>query len=205
MPFLNHYQEFWRTSCFYLALVALLVFLLGEAVTEHAREQLEFNRELIRAGEWWRIFSGNLVHYGRYHTVMNGAGFAALVAILFWPGKPWHLPLGLAVIPVGVGLGLLWTSDVEIYRGFSGANYGLLAFGLLLGLPDNRFLYSSALLVVLGKIIMEQMPGYDVDYLRDRIGVAVGVDAHLAGFCTGVLLGGLTLVRAKSRGASPAL
>lgn len=173
-------------------LALVLFFVALHAAGRQTNTLLEFDRDLIQAGAWWRLLTGNLVHYGLYHTAMNGAGLAAVVAVLYWHLPLRYLVVGLVVIPLGVGSGLYW-SDIEIYRGFSGTNYGLLALGLLLGLPYNRRLYTLALLILLGKIVMEQLPGYDVNYLRDRIGVAVAVESHLAGFCTGILMGSFML------------
>ena len=161
-------------------------------------EALQFDREKIRAGEWWRIYTGNLVHFGLYHTNMNAAGFAAVTLILFRDLPLRVLWVAMALVPLGVGTGLLW-SHVDIYRGFSGSNYGLLALGLLLGLRHNYLLHTLALLILGGKIAMEQMPGYDVNYLQDEIGVAVAVESHLSGLCAGLILGVLMLLQRRLR------
>ena len=67
--------------------------------------------------------------------------------------------------------------------------------GLLLALPQQPKLYALAYCVLLGKIVYEQLPGYDVDYLQGQIGVPVAIEAHLAGFCSGTLIGCVELVR----------
>jgi rhomboid family GlyGly-CTERM serine protease len=199
---LDDYRTLWREPIFYLTLVCVVILLLMHFMGETRAASLEFHRERIFGGEWWRLFSGNFVHFGLYHTNMNCAGFAAVVLILFRDVPMRVLLLGLVLIPLGVGGGLL-LSQVDIYRGYSGCNYGLLAFGLLLGLRHNCRLYALALLILGGKIAMEQMPGYDVDYLRDEIGVAVAVESHLSGFCTGLALGMLLLIGRRARGARP--
>lgn len=196
---LDDYRTLWREPILYWTLAFIALLLLLHFIGAAPAEALQFHREKIHAGEWWRIYTGNLVHFGLYHTNMNCAGFAAVVLILF-RDLPWRaLVVAMVLVPLGVGMGLL-LSQVEIYRGFSGSNYGLLALGLLLGLRHNLRLYALALLILVGKIAMEQMPGYDVNYLLDEIGVAVAVESHLAGFCTGALLGVLTLLWRRCRG-----
>lgn len=163
--------------------------------------QLEFQRQAIAHGEVWRLLTGNFTHFGDYHTGMNAAGLAALVAVLFWYLPAKWFAAGAVMIPLGVGISLfLFAADVEIYRGYSGANYGLLAMGLLLALPQQPRLYALAYCVLLGKIMYEQLPGYDVDYLRGQIGVPVAIEAHLAGFCSGTLIGCAELLRRRLLG-----
>lgn len=195
------YRNIWREPVFYLTLTFVAVLWVGHWMGEANVTALEFHRVRILDGEWWRLYTGNFVHFGLYHTNMNCAGFAAVTLILFRDVQLRFLLLGWVLLPLGVGLGLL-LSHVDIYRGYSGCNYGLLVFGLLLGLRHNFWLYLLALLILGGKIAMEQMPGYDVDYLRDEIGVAVAVESHLSGFCTGVLLGLGVLIGRRARSTS---
>lgn len=184
-----------------IAALIIMLFLLVEFAGDGLVSQLEFQRQAITQGEIWRLFTGNFTHFGDYHTWMNAAGLAALTAVLFWYLSSGWFAAGALVIPVGVGLGLLlFATDVEVYRGFSGANYGLLAMGLLLALPQQPKLYALAFCILLGKIVYEQLPGYDVDYLRDEIGVPVAVEAHLAGFCSGTFIGCLELIRRRLLG-----
>jgi rhomboid family GlyGly-CTERM serine protease len=181
-----------------LVLAALIVasFFLVEWCGAPVVAALEFRRQAIDDGEIWRLFTGNFTHFGGYHTGMNAAGWAALVAILFRYLPAFWLAVGALFVPLAVGVGLyMFAGDLGVYRGFSGANYGLLAMGLLLVLPQQHKLYGFAYCIVLGKIIYEQLPGYNVDYLQDEMGVPVAIEAHLAGFCGGTLIGGSVLLR----------
>lgn len=179
-----------------VAALIVAIFFLIEFASDSLVPALEFQRSAIAQGELWRLWTGNFAHFGEYHTWMNAAGLAALVAVLFWYLPAGWFVAGALIIPLGVGISLfLFAADVEIYRGFSGANYGLLAMGLLLALPQQPKLYILAYGVLLGKIVYEQLPGYDVDYLRGEIGVPVAIEAHLAGFCSGTFIGCLELLR----------
>lgn len=186
-----------RVPLLILAVVTLAIFLLIEWGGDRAVAALEFQRRAINQGEIWRLLTGNFTHFGEYHTWMNSAGLAALVGILFWYLPAGWLATGIVFVPIAVGMSLYWFADVDIYRGFSGANYGLLAMGLLLALPQQYKLYTLAYCVLLGKIVYEQLPGYDVDYLQAEIGVSVAIEAHLAGFCSGTVIGVLGLLRQR--------
>lgn len=184
-----------------VAALTLTIFLLVEFAGDGTVAALEFQRQAITQGEAWRLFTGNFTHFGEYHTWMNAAGLAALTVVLFWYLPPAWFVAGVIIIPLGVGLGLLFfATDVGVYRGFSGANYGLLAMGLLLALPQQPKLYMLAYFILLGKILYEQLPGYDVDYLQEEIGVAVAIEAHLAGFCSGTFIGCFELIRRRFQG-----
>jgi rhomboid family GlyGly-CTERM serine protease len=188
-----------RVPLLILAAVTLVIFLLIEWGGDNVVAALEFHRQAISHGEIWRLLTGNFTHFGEYHTWMNGAGLAALVGILFWYLPARWLAVGVVLVPIAVGVGLYWFASVDVYRGFSGANYGLLAMGLLLALPQQYKLYTLAYCVLLGKIIYEQLPGYNVDYLQAEIGVPVAIEAHLAGFCSGTVIGALGLLRQRHK------
>ena len=196
---LNPLKTHARLLC--IAALTLTTFLLVEFAGDGMVAALEFQRQTITQGEVWRLFTGNFTHFGEYHTWMNAAGLAALTVVLFWYLPPAWFVAGVIMIPLGVGFGLLFfATDVGVYRGFSGANYGLLAMGLLLALPQQPKLYMLAYLILLGKILYEQLPAYDVDYLQEEIGVAVAIEAHLAGFCSGTFIGCLELIRRRFQG-----
>lgn len=186
-----------------VAALILASFILVEFASQSLVPPLEFQRQAIAQGEVWRLLTGNFTHFGDYHTWMNAAGLAALVAVLFWYLPVAWFAAGAVLIPLGVGISLFLFADVDVYRGFSGANYGLLAMGLLLALPQQPRLYALAYCVLLGKIVYEQLPGYDVDYLQGQIGVPVAIEAHLAGFCSGTLIGCVELVRRHLLGRAP--
>ena len=192
-----------RTHARLLGIAALMVaiFFLVELVGDGLVAKLQFQRHAVSQGEVWRLLTGNFTHFGDYHTWMNAAGLVALVAVLFWYLPTAWFAVGVFIIPLAVGASLLlFATDVEVYRGFSGANYGLLAMGLLLALPQQPKLYILAYGVLLGKILYEQLPGYDVNYLRGQIGVPVAIEAHLAGFCSGTFIGSAELLRRRMSG-----
>lgn len=174
------------------ALVSVLFvfsFLIVSLFDESLGEVLEFNRRLIEQGEYWRILTGNYVHFGWYHTVMNSLSALLIGVFLFWV-LPWRLSLFLLlIIPFLEGLSLyLFSLEIEVYRGFSGAVYGLALVGLVLNWRINPPITSLVIAGLLGKLIYERMPEYDTNFLIEEIGVPVAIDAHLWGAVAGVIL-----------------
>ena len=152
---------------------------------------LEYRRSAIAAGEWWRLLTGHLMHLNLWHLGLNLTGF--LLCWYFFPDllTRRRLWLWLLVSMVLVSAGF-WFLDptLEGYVGLSGVLHGLLVMCLLVGFRGHPRLHGLVLLVVAGRLIWEQWPNYDVDYLRHLIGGSVYVNAHLYGALVGALLGG---------------
>ncbi|HCI11612.1 MAG TPA: rhombosortase, partial [Alcanivorax sp.] len=89
--------------------------------------------------------------------------------------------------------------DLGWYVGLSGLLQGLLVLCLVIGWRGNPVLHSLVLAVVAGRLVWEQLPGYDVDYLRAWINGRVYVNAHLYGALSGALLAVAMLLVAGRR------
>lgn len=152
---------------------------------------LSYERGNVYQGEIWRLISGHFVHFNTYHALMNMAGFI-LIKLLF-PTKSDNklLPLAIFFIALSSSLALLIEAPgLDTYQGFSGILHGLLAFFLVVHIkrrPTFDWLILFALIV---KLTLEQLPGYDMEHLKDVIDVPIAVNAHLFGAFAGFLLGG---------------
>jgi rhomboid family GlyGly-CTERM serine protease len=164
------------------------VFLLaGGVLPESWVGLLEFNRQAIAQGDSWRLLTGHWVHFGLSHSLMNAAGYALVQYQFYHGGVPrrwWILQLMLC-LSVSALL-LVFSPDVEIYRGYSGVFCGFLAFSLAVSLRQSPWVFGVLLLGLLVKIALEQLPHYNVNYLMPFIGVAVAVDAHAYGTAAGL-------------------
>jgi rhomboid family GlyGly-CTERM serine protease len=173
----------------YIPWIFIGVILFGGLLPESVCALLDFNLQLIKQGEVWRLFTGQWVHFGFNHSLMNALGLA-IVQYSFLDGLPlrgWAIVQTAVLSAVAFGL-LLFNPEIGIYRGYSGAFIGVLCFSLL-------HFWSRAPLVALiffagltAKIVMEHLPNYDIHYLQSLIGVAVAVDAHLYGFLMGIIV-----------------
>ena len=182
-----------------LALAALLV-VLGLAY-DWVNPWLRYDRAAVLDGQLWRLLSAHLVHMNQWHMALNLTGLLLcwyfftdlLTRRLLW------LWLGLSAPVVSCAfLGL--DPELSRYVGLSGLLHGLLVLLLILGWRGNPVLHSVVLLVVVGRLVWEQRPDYDVNYLRGVIAGSVYVNAHLYGAITGGALATLeTLYRRLRR------
>lgn len=149
---------------------------------------LQFDRQAILAGEWWRLWSGHLLHTNSWHLLMNLAGLVVIIMLHgnYYRGWPFVF---LVVAGFGLsGLALLfWSPETSLYVGLSGWLHALLVYGAC---EDVRRHWSSGWLILAGvaaKVGWEQWQGASNDLVM-LIEADVAVDAHLYGAICGVLL-----------------
>jgi len=176
---------------FSLCLLSLLFQVFDPATTEWLR----YDRTAIHNGELWRIISGNLVHLGWEHLLMNLAGL-----ILIWllygrllSNQQWLLVVLMSSLAVGVGL-YLTNPQLDWYVGQSGMLHGLFVTGLVINLRKGYKLEWLLLLGLIVKLIWEQIHGA-LPGSAELAGGAVIVDAHLFGAISGIIAG--TLLKYK--------
>ncbi len=176
----------WLTTALTILLIAFS--LLGPG----AEALLEFNREKIAMGEYWRLLTGNLVHYGYVHLAMNLAAFLLLgVSLLYEITLKIYVPL-LVCSAAAVGLGtFIWNPELSFYRGLSGVIHGLIVAGLLLNSFRHRWLSYLFVGLVFAKIFHEHQADFEENQLQALLPVAVAVDSHWYGALAGLVYMGL--------------
>jgi len=162
-------------------------------------QSLRFDRNAIAAGDSWLLLSGNFVHLGASHLLMNMAGLALVVALVWvrFNTLEWVLITVFSSLVVGFGL-YLRDPDVIWYVGFSGTLHGLIIAG---SMADLRYYPKSAavlLLLVVGKLVWEQVAGA-LPGSESVAGGNVVVNAHLYGAIGGAVIAGLLLAIKKMR------
>ena len=60
-----------------LSLLCLLLTMAGPQLSPILR----YDRAAVAAGEWWRLFSGNFVHLGYWHLLLNVLSLALLMLL----------------------------------------------------------------------------------------------------------------------------
>lgn len=184
--------------------VALAFVMLFLGLMPQATEALwQFDRTRIESGEWWRLITGQFIHYGFYHLAMNLSALLLCDFILLRQLSPVRYCVVLVLTTFTVGAGLyVGNPEMEFYGGFSGALHGLIITGLLLNLRPAPVFPFAALVLVLAKLIHEQTAGYDPQH--PLLPVPVAVDAHLYGAIAGLLLGLILLAMNNAKmSASP--
>ncbi len=159
---------------------------------------LEFNRTKIVEGEYWRLFTGNLVHYGFAHLAMNIAAFLIIaISLLREVSLKIYIPLLIScAMAVGIGT-LLWNPELVFYRGLSGVIHGLIVAGLLLNSFRNRWLSYLFVGLVFAKIFHEHQADFQENQLQTLIPVPVAIDSHWYGALAGLIYMGVLMALQK--------
>jgi len=185
-----------RSPALWLAagVVILCVVLQGLGLAD----SLRFDREAIAAGQWWSLLTGNFVHLGSSHLWMNLAGFALVVALVWRHYSAWEWLLIILLSSLAVGVGLYHLDPmVGWYVGFSGTLHGLIIAGVLADLKHYPRSAAALLILVVGKLVWEQVAGA-LPGSESVAGGRVVVNAHLYGAIAGAVLGlGLLYLRRR--------
>ena len=165
-------------------------------------QTLRFDRDAIGNGQLWLLLTGNFVHLGSSHLLMNMAGFALVVALVWshFNTVEWVLITIFSSLVVGVGLYLL-DKDVLWYVGFSGTLHGLIIAGCLADLRHYPKSAALLLILIIGKLGWEQVSGA-LPGSESVAGGTVVVNAHLYGAIGGVVMGMLLLLLKRNKVAA---
>lgn len=177
-----------RTSYIMMSALMLLCVLLYFV----ERPSLVFDADAIRQGQYWRLWTGHLLHTNGWHLVMN---LAALAIITLLHGAYYRLHRLLIVVGLGfpaISMGLLWLSpELKQYVGLSGFLHALVVWGACIDI--QRHITSGWLILggAIAKVGYEQWHGADSN-IAALIEAPVAIDAHLVGVATGILLYAMT-------------
>ncbi|MCZ6856122.1 MAG: rhombosortase [Gammaproteobacteria bacterium] len=120
------------------------------ATAEFAASYLEFDRLAILDGEWWRLLTGHLTHFGWWHLTTNLIYLGALVFLISrltvrgWLG---YTVFAAVVVPLAL---LAEPESLEQYRGISALLYGLTGWcSLVLAGQGRAYLYGVPILTII--------------------------------------------------------
>jgi rhomboid family GlyGly-CTERM serine protease len=165
------------------------VSLLCQAFAAQATAPLRFDRVAVLAGEWWRLLTGNIVHLGWNHLLLNLAGLALIWVLFPATLTPTRAAVLFTFSSLAVTVGLLeFTPSLHWYVGLSGALHGILVGAAVMSLRRDLRMEQWLLAGVGVKILWEQWHGPSAD-TEKLVGGAVVVDAHLYGALGGLLIG----------------
>jgi len=149
---------------------------------------LRFDREALLTGNWWLLLTGNFVHLNWNHLMLNMAGLALIVMLVWSNFNVWEWTIVVLFSSLGVGTGLLLRdSQIEWYVGFSGTLHGLLLAGAIADLRRYPLNAGFLIVAVCLKLLWEQIYGA-VPGSESVAGGAVVVNSHLYGaICGGII------------------
>ena len=158
------------------------VVILGLAcLGDPAREWLRFDHAALSEGQWWRLWTGHLVHAGWYHLLLNGTGLVILILLcpetirLTW----WFCRFVLMAAMTSAGL-YWFGGDMQWYVGLSGLMHGFFLLGLLRPATRGDWIAVACLVYLVGKLVWEEFVGISVSN-EAAIGVPVATRSHLFG------------------------
>ena len=172
-----------------LLLCTLCLLLISiAALGDKAAYFLQYNRFSLLHGEIWRIFTAHLTHINRNHLLLN---LVALISIfLLWGNlltpRKWLAAITGCMLGISIGH-LLFSPQLEWYRGFSGILHGLLVIGLLQEVRKGNRWSCIVLLALIVKLLVEQVLG-PMAVTHQFMQAPIVPSAHLWGAMTGGLV-----------------
>lgn len=176
-----------RAQLWFLISVALLV-LVMQIMSTMGVSQIQYHREAILAGEYWRLISGHFLHVTWLHMIINLLGLGLIWGLfkdLLYP-KTWWLLLGGSIAGIDIGL-MICQPHIIWYAGFSGALHGLFAGGAICALVRYGKRRGILLGLLLGKLLYEQLIG-PLPGTVEMSGAPVITEAHLYGAIGGSMM-----------------
>lgn len=169
------------------ALIGPLVVLL--LLGDDLNPMLQYEREQILAGEWWRLITGHLVHVDAPHLAINA--FVILVWLYLFDQREdlgtviWTI-FGYALL-TSLGM-LLLSTDLEWMLGASAITYALIggsAFRAALEGPRRLGLMLLAALSL--KMLAEQYWGLE-SWFSHLVDYPIASETHVYGIAAGILV-----------------
>jgi rhomboid family GlyGly-CTERM serine protease len=117
---------------------------------------LQYDRDALAAGQWWRLVTAHLVHLGWGHLAMNVAGLLGL----WWlygdlkDRRDWLAVSTVCALSVSILL-YSFSPAVDWYVGLSGVLHGLWAAGALALCRTSRLEGVGSLVVLGAKLALE--------------------------------------------------
>ena len=168
---------------------------------------LQLDYERVARGQWWRLATGHVTHWGFSHLFWDVCMFAALSAICERRHRRWYAPVTLASLLFISAAIAITCPTITTYRGLSGIDTGLFVWFVVdqvkisLRQGDKLIAWISALAVIalLGKLIFEATTGGTL--FVDSTTFIPLVESHLAGAAFGLIAGAIGI--ASKQGELP--
>lgn len=156
-------------------------------------QQLQLDFNLVQEGEWWRVWTGHMTHYGGGHLFWDLLMFVALGAACEKNHSSRFAP-ALALMAVGISATIgLCCNEIDTYRGLSGLDTGLFVWFVT---DQARRCWRATerlsaafwlmpCLGLVGKLIFEAVTGQTL--FVDSSHFTPLVESHLAGAMIGLL------------------
>ena len=86
--------------------MSLLLVLFYYSLPDAAHELLSYQSDLIAAGEWWRLFSGQLLHFELSHLGLNVAVFWVMYLLFAEHAASWRYAILIGSLTLMIGIAM---------------------------------------------------------------------------------------------------
>lgn len=167
-------------------LVAVFIATLFYFLNDNLAPLLEYHRDFIKAGEFWRAMTGHFLHSNGYHLLLNLGGLT-LLWLVHGDHYRWQSYSMLFIYSGLICSAALYMfyPEMKIYVGLSGILHGVFVWGAVKDIQSGLKSGYALLAGVAIKIAYEHIVGASVE-VTELINARVAIEAHLWG-----ALGGL--------------
>ena len=183
-----HMKKMNYTPTVFLSLMISVVVITLTLFEARLFDELSLAPEQVSNGQYWRLLTANLVHFGWAHTFMNVAALILCTLALLSEISPLKYLCLLMVCGLTVGIGIYcFNPEYQPYAGLSGAIHGLIVAGILLTRDYPLWVRIVAGVILIGKLINENNSYYEANDLQMLIDVKIAVESHLYGAIGGLV------------------
>lgn len=176
-----------------LCIVISTVCLMLAFVPDFVKTALRFQSNVFENGDFWRLFTGHIVHLGWPHTFLNLTGLLIIWKLYgaLFTVRDWIFVLLLSSLWISVSF-VLFDPELQWYVGLSGLLHAILSCALVTyllissesGIFKDLWQEYILLIALVFKLIQEQYMGA-LPYSKVLTGGEVIVNAHLYGAIAG--------------------
>lgn len=167
-------------------LIILIVISLNFLDSSH-HALLTTSPNIFTQHQYWRWLSCNFVHYGWAHSLIDILGFLIFTLLLLDRISTTKFLCLLFFCSMAVGVFMSILSPILYYAGLSGVIHGLIIAGCFYAHHHPIWKRIIVLVITAGKILQEQLPGYDINPINNVMPVVIAIDSHLIGAIAGFL------------------
>lgn len=152
-----------------------------------AREYFVYDRSAVQAHAWWRLWTGNIVHFGWLHFFAD-TGLWLMVGWFVERAHPIATRVSIPLLPLAVtGAVFCFDPEMERYGGLSGMNVGYLVFLSLLGWQKSwkDWFWPTLLGIHVLELMIESWWGHGMIEFDDP-SIRVATIAHIGGIAFGL-------------------
>ncbi len=157
------------------------------------RACLLYDRTAIIDGQWWRLWTGHLVHFGWPHFVAD-TGLFLILGFILGKTQSWLFPVVLLLLPAVISAAMYFCAPgMSRYGGLSAVDLTLLLFVAGQGWQHNwkDWFWPAVLAIYVGEIVLESTVGHGQGggMIRfDDPEIHVATSAHLAAAACALLM-----------------